>query len=798
MSFVRFGLAVVLPLACAALEPQSVTAQSLDAGASARAAAVAGRAAAVAGRAAAIAARAEKASPRAPLRVETLLAKMTLEEKAGQLTQWGAQQTPTGPRVRAGSEEDIKAGRVGSFLGAFGVEQTRRLQRVAVEESRLHVPLLFSFDVIHGFRTQFPVPLAEAASFDPGLAERCARAAAVEATAHGVHWTYAPMVDVARDARWGRVVEGAGEDPFLGASFAVARVRGLRGNPGDATSLMATVKHFVGYGAAEAGREYNTVDLSERSLRETYLPPFRAAIEAGADAVMPAFNELAGMPMHANRALLRDVLRTEWGFRGLVVSDYTGIMELTLHGIAANAAEASQVALEATVDVDMIADFYSAALPELVRRGKVPQKLLDDAVRRVLTAKERVGLFADPYRHMDPAIEKENELSPGSRALAREAGQKSIVLLKNERGLLPLKRDELKTLAVIGTLAVDGQSALGNWAAAGEPRDAVTVLDGIRSAISPNTKLLYARGAFPTGNDLSGLDEAVRVAGAADAVIWVAGESEAMSGEAHSRGSIGLPGVQDALFERLLATGKPMVVVLMNGRPLAIPRLAEGAQAILETWFLGSEMGNSVADVIFGRVNPSGKLPMTFPRAVGQVPIYYNHKRTGRPPRVEELYTSKYLDIPWTPIYPFGYGLSYTSFGYEPPRLSATKLKPRDTLTVQVTVKNTGSVAGDEVVQLYLRDDVASFTRPVRALRGFTRVTLEPGAARDLTFTLDQEDFALLDDKLRRVVEPGTFTVFVGGSSETDNKATFEITAGARLPGHVSAVPRTMRAPPAR
>lgn len=723
--------------------------------------------------------------------ISALLAQMTLEEKAGQLTQWGAQQTPTGPRVQSGSEADVKRGRVGSFLGAYGAQTTRKLQRIAVEQSRLHVPLLFSFDVIHGFRTTFPVPLAESAAFDPALAERCARVAAIESTAHGVQWTYAPMVDIARDPRWGRVVEGSGEDPFLGAALAVARVRGFRGDPRAKTSMMATAKHFAAYGAAEAGRDYNTVDLSERTLHETYLPPFRAAVEAGADAVMPAFNELAGTPMHAHRTLLRDVLRGKWGFRGLVVSDYTGIKELMMHGVAATAAQASTRALEATVDIDMISDFYIEQLPALVKTGKLPMRLLDDAVRRVLEAKQRLGLFDDPYRHIDEARERDNELRPESRALAREAARASIVLLKNERGLLPLKKD-LKKLLVVGALAKDAQSTLGAWAAAGSPRDTVTVLEGIRQAVSAGTQVVYAHGASPLSDDTSPIAEAEQLAQSADAVVWVAGETEGMTGEAHNRTSLGLPGAQDVLFERLLATGKPLVVLLMNGRPLALGRVAERASAIVETWYLGHEMGHAVADVLFGDYNPGGKLPITFPRVLGQVPIYYAHKNTGRPPRAEEVYTSKYLDAPWTPLYPFGHGLSYTTFAYGKPRLSATKLAPTDKLTVQVNVKNTGRRAGDEVVQLYLRDDIASVTRPVRSLRGFARITLAAGASRDLTFTLDHEDFALLDDKLERLVEAGSFTVYVGGSSTTENEATFEVTSTAKPPA-ASAIPRMLR-----
>jgi beta-glucosidase len=725
--------------------------------------------------------------------VSALLARMTLEEKAGQLAQWSGGRNPTGPSAAAGSEQDIRRGRVGSFIGVWGAEATRRLQRIAVEESRLHVPILFSADVIHGFRTIFPVPLAEASSWDVDLAERCARAAAVEASAYGIHWNYAPMVDIARDARWGRIVEGAGEDPFLGSAFAVARVRGFQGAaPADATALLATAKHFVAYGAAEGGRDYNTVDVSERSLREIYLPPFRAAVEAGVSAIMPAFNELAGTPMHAHRALVRDLLRDQWGFSGVVVSDYTGIKELLAHGVSAVSADAGVLALQASVDVDMISGIYWAELPGLVRSGRVPESLLNDAARRVLEAKHKLGLLADPYRYSDPKREQARTLTPETRALAREAAGKSIVLLRNQAELLPLRKN-LGTLAVVGALADDPRAVLGSWSAIGEAKDAISVLAGIRAAVAPSTRVVYARGASPSGSDASGFDEAERAARGADAVVLVVGETADMNGEASSRTSLGLPGAQQALLERLQATGKPLVVVLMNGRPLALPWMAEHVPAILETWYLGVEAGHAVADVLFGDVNPSGKLPNSFPRNVGQLPLYYNHKSTGRPPSEAVHYSSKYLDVAWTPLYPFGHGLSYTTFAYDPLRLSATKLAPADTLTVRVTVRNTGKRAGDEVVQLYLRDEVASVTRPVAALRGFARVSLAPGQAREVSFTLDQEDFALLDPAWQRVVEPGNFTVFVGGSSAQARAAQFSVSNGARLPGPGSAIPRFMR-----
>jgi beta-glucosidase len=738
---------------------------------------------------------APKVAPHAdsPARIDALLERMTLEEKAGQLSQLPGIATTTGPKVPAAREADIAAGRVGSFLNVWGAETTRKLQRIAVEKSRLRVPLLFGGDVIHGFRTIFPVPLAEAASWNVELAQRTARAAAVEASAAGLHWTFAPMVDIARDARWGRIVEGAGEDPYFGSAFAVARVRGFEhAARADATAMLATAKHFVAYGAAEGGREYNTVDISERMLREIYLPPFRAALEAGASSVMPAFNEVAGIPMHAHAALLQDLLRVQWGFDGVVLSDYTGIEELIAHGVADGPSAAGELAFAASVDIDMVSGIYASKLPVLVRAGRVPEAQLDRAVRRVLEAKERLGLFDDPYRYSDRAREKERTLTPELRALAREAGRESIVLLKNEGSLLPLKKD-VGTLAVVGELADDARSCLGSWEAAGREEDAVTVLQGIRRAVSPKTRVLYARGAAADGSSTDGFAEAERAARAADVTVVVVGETESMSGEAKSRSYIGLPGTQQALLERLHATGKPIVAVLMNGRPLAVPWMAEHVPAIVEAWFLGVEMGPALSDVLFGDFNPSGKLPVSFPRNVGQLPLYYNHKRTGRPPAALERYTSKYTDVPWTPLYPFGHGLSYTTFRYAAPRLSKDKLAPGDRLTVSVTVRNTGRRAGVEVVQLYLRDDVASATPPVMTLRGFARVALDPGASRDVTFTLDEEDMAVLDARMQRVLEPGTFTVLVGGSSAALRQARFTLTAGKTLPAEGSAIPRFMR-----
>jgi len=658
--------------------------------------------------------------------VDSLLSRMTLEEKLGQLTQSRGQPGPTGALVEPGSEARIGTGKVGSFLGVFGAAYTRQIQRIAVEKSRLKIPLLFAYDVIHGFRTVFPVPLAEAASWDPAAVERSARVAAVEATAHGLHWTFAPMVDVARDPRWGRIVEGTGEDPHLGAVMAAARVRGFQGTDlAAANTMLATAKHFAAYGGAEGGRDYNTVDLSPQTLYQTYLPPFRAAAAAGVGAVMAAFNEVNGVPMHANAELINGVLRSQWGWDGVVISDWNGLQELIPHGVAASRAEAGALGLRAGVDVDMVSAIYLQDLPAVVRGGRVLQREVDEAVRRVLRAKYRIGLFEDPYRYSDVARERAATLTDEHQTAARDVGRKSIVLLKNQGNLLPLSKS-LKTIAVIGALAVDAGSVLGSWSADGRKEEAVSVLDGIRQAM-PSAEVLYAKGADVEGSDTSGFAEAVRVARQAEAVILVLGERREMSGEASNRASIALPGVQERLAQLVQAAGKPVVALLMNGRPLAIPWLDEHIPAILETWYLGTQMGSSVADVVFGDYNPGGKLPVTFPRATGQIPLYYSHKNTGRPPS-QEGNTSKYLDVPWTPLYSFGHGLSYTTFGYGTPRLNHRSMRATDTLVVQVDVTNTGQRAGDEVVQLYLRDDVGSVTRPVKEFAGSAGSRSDPGS----------------------------------------------------------------------
>jgi beta-glucosidase len=697
----------------------------------------------------------------APLerRIDSLLARMTLEEKVGQLN------LPSvfGP-VSPAQVDLVRKGLVGGFLNVDGAQAARDIQRVAMEQSRLHIPLLLGLDVIHGYRTIFPIPLAEAGTWDPEIAEATARSAAREARAAGVNWTFAPMVDIARDPRWGRIAEGSGEDPYLGSLMAAARVRGFQ------TSILATAKHFAAYGGAEAGREYNTVDVSERTLRDIYLPPFKAAVDAGAGSIMSAFNEIAGIPSSANPWLTNTVLRGEWGFDGLVVSDWTSIAELIPHGIAATRADAGRLALAAGVDMDMVSQIYLDSLPALVQSGRVPIAQVDSAVRRILREKLRLGLFEDPNRGVMATP------PPLDRELARRVARESIVLLRNEGGLLPLGTNA-KTIAVIGPLAADSAAPLGPWHTRGQPGDVVSVLTAIRERAGAGATVLHAAGTGLTDADTSGIAAAVALARRADVTVLVVGEPDSMSGEASSRARLDLPGVQERLQQAVVATGKPVVLVLMNGRPLILSWAAEHVPAIVETWFLGIETGHAVADVLFGDVNPSGRLPVSFPRTVGQIPIYYNAKNTGRPAVAGQHFTSKYLDVPNSPLFPFGYGLSYTSFGYRDLRLRAARLGPADTLVITVTVANTGTRAGTEVAQLYVRDDVGSVTRPVRELKGFQRVALAPGETRSVEFRVPVRSLAFWDAAMKFVVEPGTFHVFVGSNSTAELDAGFEVVA---------------------
>ncbi|PIP82475.1 MAG: glycosyl hydrolase [Elusimicrobia bacterium CG_4_9_14_3_um_filter_62_55] len=703
-------------------------------------------------------------------RVESLLGKMTLEEKFGQLQQLDGD---AGGDARPEHFELAKKGLLGSTLNVRGAKRVNELQRAAVEHSRLGIPILFAFDVIHGYRTVFPVPLAEAASWDASAVERAAAVAAAEAYAAGVRWTFAPMVDVARDPRWGRIVEGSGEDPFLGAVMARARVRGFQGpRLGDPGRVAACAKHWAAYGAAVAGRDYNTVDVSERTLREVYFPPFRASAEEGVASFMSAFNALNGIPASADRWILTDVLRGEWGFDGLVVSDYTSVQELIAHGFARDGAEAARLALSAGVDMEMVSRLYNEHGPGLMESGGLSQQALDEAVRRVLRLKFRLGLFERPYA--DEQAEAGVLLSTEHAAAARDMAVRSMVLLKNDGSLLPLG-DDRRTIAVVGPLADDRAAPMGSWTGDGRVEDVVTILEGIRARAGAR-RVLHAQGCGVSDPAAGGIDEAVAAARQADVVIAVVGEDAAMSGEAASRSTLDLPGRQLDLLKALHATGKPLAVVLLNGRPLILNWLDENVPALLEAWFPGGQAGTAVADVLFGDANPGGRLPVTFPRALGQVPIYYAHKNTGRPPS-ENKYSSKYLDVPVTPLYPFGYGLSYTRFRLAELRLSARSIRPDGRLRVSVDVENTGPRPGDEVVQLYIRDATASAVRPVRELRGWERLSLAPGERRRVEFELTPEHLGALDGALRFGVEPGEFQVFVGSSSVGGLESSFEVVA---------------------
>ena len=693
-------------------------------------------------------------------RINALLAKMTFEEKLGQLQQLDGEGNGN---YRPEHLELARKGLLGSTLNVRGVQRTNQLQRVAVEESRLKIPLIFGFDVIHGYRTIFPIPLGESASWDPATVEKGASVAAAEARSAGVHWTFAPMVDIARDARWGRIAEGAGEDPFLGVAMARARVRGFQGTDyGAPDKVVACAKHWVAYGAAEGGRDYNTTDMSENTLRSIYFPPFKAAVDAGVGTFMSAFNDLNGVPTSANPFTLTKVLRGEWKFDGFVVSDYTSVKELINHGIAADGKDAAQQALTAGVDMEMVSRLFNQHGSALVKEGKVNQPTIDEAVRRILRVKFRLGLFDRPYA--DEARERAQILSQANLAAARAAAARSFVLIKNERGLLPLSK-QTKSIAVIGPLGDSKNDMIGSWSGDGRADDAVTLLAGIKTA-APGAAVTYAKGCDVNGDSTEGFAEAVRVAQQADVVVMAVGESADMSGEAASRASLDLPGRQLDLLKAIQQTGKPVVAVLMNGRPLTISWLAANAGAILETWFSGTQGGNAIADVLFGDVNPGGKLPATFPRTVGQVPLYYNHMHTGRPPVENQKYTSKYIDSPWTPLYPFGFGLSYTQFRISNLQLSATNVRPDGRVTVRVDVENTGQRAGDEVVQLYIRDLAASVTRPVQELKGFQRIALQAGEKRRVEFVLGPEHLGFYNRELKFVVEPGEFKIMVGANSQ--------------------------------
>ncbi len=711
-------------------------------------------------------------------KVKQLLSKMTLEEKIGQLVQYSGMELtgPQGEKIDAASL--VRQGKVGSFLNITGVKNTKEIQKIAIEESRLKIPLLFGLDVIHGYKTIFPVPLATASSWDLEMLEKIEQIAADEATASGVTWAFSPMVNVARDPRWGRVVEGYGEDTFLTTKMGLAVVKGLQGKSlSDKKTILACIKHYVAYGLVQAGREYWTVSVSDRELWTIYMPAYKAAVDAGVGSIMPAFTSIDSVPMTANKKLVYDILRNKWNFKGIAVSDWNAVLELIPHGVAKDSYQCAELAMDASVDVDMVSGSYANEIPKLIKDKKITMQQIDDAVSRVLRKKFELGLFSNPYLYNDLEREEETVLSKSNLNEARKAAQKSIVLLKNRNNLLPLSKD-IKRIAVIGPLADDKTNPLGPWIAKGVKKSAVSVLQGINKIVSRDTEVLYARGSNIDDNNKSMFKAAVNTASRSDIIIAVVGESADMSGEAASRADINLPGVQKDLLKALYNTGIPVIAVLMNGRPLTINWSKTYIPAILETWFLGSEAGNAIADVIFGDYNPSGKLPITFPYCVGQIPIYYNYKQSGRPETLENAklkYESKYIDIPNTPLFPFGHGLSYTSFKYSEIKLSKNKIKSDESLTVTIELTNTGKVKGVETVQLYIHDRVATVTHPVKELKGFKQVSLEPGKTKKVSFNLNPSDLELYNQKMEKVIEPGMFDVYIGTNSVDVKKTSFEV-----------------------
>ncbi|KOS05853.1 beta-glucosidase [Flavobacterium akiainvivens] len=727
-------------------------------------------------------------------RVEELLAKMTLEEKVGQMNQYNGFWEVTGPAPKEGNAaikyEHLRKGWVGSMLTVRGVDQVRAVQKIAVEETRLGIPLIIGFDVIHGYKTLSPIPLAEAASWDMAAIRKSAETAAAEASASGINWTFGPMVDISRDARWGRVMEGAGEDPFLGSKVAEARVKGFQGDTradlAKPNTIAACAKHFAGYGFAEAGRDYNTVDMGNATLYNTVLPPFKAANEAGVRTYMNSFNILNGVPATGNSFLQRDILKGKWGFDGFVITDWASIREMINWGYAKDGAEASLKAVTAGADMDMESHLYVAELVKLVNEGKVDITLVDDAVRRILRVKFELGLFDDPYRYCDPKREKATIGSKANHEAVLDMARKSIVLLKNDNQTLPIKKNGQK-IAVIGALAADKNSPLGSWRIASDNNTAVSVLEGLQQykgntlTFEKGTELIEGEATFLqevvyNTTDRSGFEAAKKAANQADIVIMVLGEHGFSSGEGRSRTNLDLPGLQEELLEEIYKVNPRIVLVLNNGRPLALPWADAHIPAIVEAWHLGTETGNAVAQVLYGDYNPSGKLPMSFPRNVGQVPIYYNIHSTGRPTNADDnVFWSHYSDVEKTPLYPFGYGLSYSTFQYSKPVLDKTTYAKGEPVKVSVTIKNTGNYDGKEVAQLYIRDVFASLSRPVKELKGFELVDLKKGESKTITFTLTDKELGFYNNNGNYLVEPGIFKVFVGTSSDDVQEVEFEL-----------------------
>ena len=699
-------------------------------------------------------------------RVDSLIKLMTLEEKVGQLNQYSGRDV-TGPLSNRNNNKinEIKAGKVGSMLNVKGVAETREIQAAALQ-SRLKIPLLFSLDVIHGYKTIFPVPLGESASWDLDAIQQSAHIAAKESAASGIHWTFAPMVDISRDPRWGRVMEGAGEDTYLGSLIATARVKGFQGKLGDVDAIMACAKHFAAYGAAIAGRDYNAVDMSENMLWQTYLPPFKAALDAGVATFMNSFNTLNGVPATGNAYLQRDILKGKWDYKGFMVSDWCSVSEMVTHGFAKDTTEAAEKAIIAGSDMDMEGYAYINKLADLVKSGKVNIAVVDDAVKRILYKKFELGLFDDPYKFSDYKREQTVLNDPQHRLIAREIAQKTMVLLKNDKAILPLQKTQ-KVIAVVGPLAHSKRDLEGAWIVKSDTTTVVSLLEGIKNKVSKETEIIYAKGCEASGSATEGFTEAINAANKSDVIVLAIGETFSMSGEAKSRTDISIPGVQVKLFEALKATGKPIIVVIMAGRPLIFNTVSDSANAILYAWFAGSEGGNAIANVLFGDYNPAGKLPVTFPRNMGQIPIYYNYVNTGRPITTEKnvVYKSAYIDAPSTPRYAFGYGLSYTSFSYNDLKISQQQMSSNDSLTVSFTLTNTGKRSGEEVVQLYIRDVVASVVRPLKELKGFNKVKLEAGESKKISFTINKETLSFYNQQLKWGTEAGSFQVMIGAAS---------------------------------
>jgi len=702
-------------------------------------------------------------------KVDELLKKMTLEEKIGQLNQYTGDNTVTGPlTINNNKQEEIKAGKIGSMLNVIGHQYTRQYQELAMQ-SRLKIPLLFGLDVIHGYKTTFPLPLAEAATWDLPAIELGARIAATEAAASGIHWTFAPMVDISRDPRWGRVMEGAGEDTYLGSKIAFARVKGFQGKKlGELNSVMACAKHFAAYGLAVGGRDYNSVDLSDRMLWETYLPPFKAAVDAGAATFMNSFNDINGIPATANKYIQRDILKGKWNFKGFVVSDWGSIGEMVAHGYSKDNKEAAFSAINAGSDMDMESNAYRYNLEQLVKEKRVSIATIDDAVKRILRKKFELGLFDDPFKYCNQERQNEALNNLEHTKIAREVAAKSIVLLKNEKNILPLSK-ETKTIAFIGPMVKPKRINHGFWAVDLKEVDSTYIVsqwEGLQNKIGKSAKLLYAKGCDIEGENKTGFQEAIDIANQSDVVILSIGEAWNMSGEAKSKSNIHLPGVQEDLIKELQKTGKPIVILINAGRPLIFNWTADNMPTIVYTWWLGSEAGNAIADVLFGDYNPSGKLPMTFPRDEGQIPIYYNHFNTGRPSINEDkIYKSAYIDLPNTPKFPFGYGLSYTTFNYSNLKLSKNKMKSSETIEVYVDITNSGKYAGEEVVQLYLQDKFGSVVRPIKELKDFQKIKLEVGETKTIKFTIDNKKLSFYNSKLEFKSEAGDFNIMIGSSS---------------------------------